>query len=85
MLRPQTAPPRVCFVLNFLAAGVGWGLIHAVILVGTALSKHTGPGAAFSLSCPHIPSVIVSGESVRRVGQAVTVQVRQSSCTPIFL
>lgn len=68
----KTAPPpplRSACVVVFLiiAAGVGWGLIHAVILVGTALSKHTGPGAAFSSSCPHVPSVIVSGESRHRL------------------
>lgn len=45
------------------AAGVGWGAIHAVVIVGTALAKHTGTGAEFSPSCPRLPSVIVSGES----------------------
>lgn len=40
-------------------------MVHAVILVGTALSKHMGPGAAFSSSCPHVPSVVVSGERER--------------------
>lgn len=44
------------------AAGVGWGAIHAVVMVGTALSKHMGPGAAFSESCSAVPSVVVSGE-----------------------
>eukprot|EP00903_Cladosiphon_okamuranus_P013536 g12608.t1 len=52
-------------VSSSIAAGVGWGLIHAVILVGTALSKHMGPGAAFSPSCPHVPSVIVSALSAQ--------------------
>lgn len=59
-------PPLSCRSSCLSAAGVGWGLIHAVIMVGTALSKHMGPGAAFSPSCPHVPSVIVSGESDRR-------------------
>eukprot|EP00752_Nemacystus_decipiens_P009135 g8159.t1 len=52
-------------VSSSIAAGVGWGLIHAVIIVGTALSKHTGPGAAFSPSCPRVPSVIVSALSAQ--------------------
>lgn len=60
--------PRLFFpqlLVLFPAAGVGWGLIHAVIMVGTALSKHMGPGAAFSSSCPHVPSVVVSGKRMR--------------------
>ncbi|CBN76993.1 conserved unknown protein [Ectocarpus siliculosus] len=56
---------RLNGVSSSIAAGVGWGLIHAVIMVGTALSKHMGPGAAFSPSCPHVPSVIVSALSAQ--------------------
>ncbi|CAM9884156.1 unnamed protein product [Pylaiella littoralis] len=56
---------RLNGVSSSIAAGVGWGLIHAVILVGTALSKHMGPGAAFSSSCPHVPSVVVSALSAQ--------------------
>ncbi|CAM9832063.1 unnamed protein product [Scytosiphon promiscuus] len=52
-------------VSSSIAAGVGWGFIHAVIMVGTALSKHMGPGAAFSSSCPHVPSVVVSALSAQ--------------------
>ncbi|CAM9421337.1 unnamed protein product, partial [Laminaria digitata] len=52
-------------VSSSIVAGVGWGAIHAVIMVGTALSKNTGPGAAFSQSCPRVPSAIVSAFSAQ--------------------
>lgn len=50
--------------------------MHAVIMVGTALSKNTGPGAAFSQSCPRVPSALVSGENVDIEQRETAVQLR---------
>jgi gamma-secretase subunit APH-1 len=43
-----------------LAAGVGFGLMHSLLLYGSVLASSGGSGVYFDDSCPTIPLVLVS-------------------------
>mmetsp|Transcript_33303 Transcript_33303/g.43930 ORF Transcript_33303/g.43930 Transcript_33303/m.43930 type:complete len:281 (-) Transcript_33303:255-1097(-) len=59
---PSTAEAAVPLndITNALAAGVGFGTMHAVITYGSVLAENGGPGTLFVDSCPFCPLVLFS-------------------------
>lgn len=61
----RSDPRKVDFKLNdetsSLAAGVGFGTMHAVVMYGSVLASSGGPATLYSDSCTLVPLVVVSG------------------------
>ena len=47
-------------IFSSLSAGVGYALMHGLLIYGSVISYAGGPGTLFSDNCPDISSYIVS-------------------------
>eukprot|EP00640_Fibrocapsa_japonica_P007892 CAMPEP_0113944096 /NCGR_PEP_ID=MMETSP1339-20121228/30636_1 /TAXON_ID=94617 /ORGANISM="Fibrocapsa japonica" /LENGTH=156 /DNA_ID=CAMNT_0000949167 /DNA_START=195 /DNA_END=662 /DNA_ORIENTATION=+ /assembly_acc=CAM_ASM_000762 len=54
------APMPLNDLTSAIAAGVGFGTMHSVVLFGGALAASTGPGAMYLDTCPHYPLIMLA-------------------------
>src|SRR4051794_33540531 len=51
----------ISFLSFHAAAGLGFGVIHCVLLYGTILASSLGPGTFYADHCPQMSTFVVSG------------------------